>query len=88
MDTVRFYHLNTTADIRKEYISLQDMRTKKSDSLRYETQARRAYTDGDTIEFSKVCSFKGGAVLYLRRVIVSETDETLKLQVGATARTS
>lgn len=82
IDTVRFYHLNTTADIRKEYISLQDMRTKKSASLRYETQARRAYTDGDTIEFSKVCSFKGGAVLYLRRVIVSETDETLKLQVG------
>lgn len=82
MDKVRFYHLNTTADIHKEYILPQDMRAGKYDPLRYETEARRAYTDGDIIEFSKVCPFNGGAVVYLRRSILSDTQEQLKLQVG------
>lgn len=82
MDKVRFYHLDTTADIHKEYILPQDMRAGKCDPLRYETQARRVCADGDIIEFSKVCPFNGGAVIYLRRIILSDTEESLKLQVG------
>ena len=58
------------------------MRAGKSDPLRYETQGRRVYVDGDIIEFRKICPFYGGAVIYLRRVIVSDTEKQLKLQVG------
>ncbi len=82
MDKVRFYHLNTTADICKEYLSAEEMRAGKSDPLRYERQGRRVYVGGDIIEFRKICPFYGGAVIYLRRVIVSDEEIQLKLQVG------
>lgn len=82
MDKVRFYHLNTTADICKEYLSAEDMREGKPDPLHYEMQGRRAYADGDIIEFNKICPFYGSAVIYLRRVIVSDEEKLLKLQVG------
>ena len=81
-DNLRFYHLNTTIDTKKEYMKVVDIFSQKRDPLRYETWGREVFCNGDIIEFDKVCPFLGTSVIYMYRTIICDNDRKIHIQIG------
>ena len=82
-DNIRAYHLNTTADLNKEYMSLDELLNPGAASDAYR-EGRLVNTYEDKISAGDLIGFKGPCVVYMVRRLVCPEKRTLGIEIGHT----
>jgi hypothetical protein len=80
-DNLRGYHINSFADIDKEYMPLESLAA-LAEGASYEQTPRLKFVSGDEFLLSGVSAFEGAHIVYLVRKILWDRAQRVKIQIG------